>query len=377
MSYNELIEHGSYVSDPVKIDAYRRALRNVVRPEDVVIDLGCGTGLLGLLALESGAAKVIAVDNGPILELARETFEVNGFGDRVEYRRMHSSDLTLPTPADVLVCDQIGGFAHEVGVTGHVRDLLDRGVLKADARVVPGSFDLLVAPVSAPAADDPVRPWTAGDSGFDLGAFHRSASNAPFRLTASADWLIGPGVHAAHLDARDEENISFEVTSVAHTAGTVTGIIGFTRAHLDADGGVSLTNDPTDPSHFRRWHLYHPVEPPLDVAAGDDVTIRFDINQRGRLTTWRVCGGDETRSASQFFGNFLDPLVMFDPPGSTVPPLSRAGQSRRAVLDAIATEQPFARIVEMIAGDFPDQFGNVDEARRFARDMIARHCERA
>ena len=69
--------------DVIKIDAYRRALKNLVRPDDVVIDMGCGTGLLGLLALEAGAAKVIAVDRGPIIELARETFEANGFGDRV------------------------------------------------------------------------------------------------------------------------------------------------------------------------------------------------------------------------------------------------------------------------------------------------------
>ena len=95
VSYRELSEHGGYVSDAVKIEAYRRALTNLIRPDDVVIDMGCGTGLLGLLALEAGAAKVIAVDSGPIIELARETYEANGFGDRVEYHRMHSSDLTL------------------------------------------------------------------------------------------------------------------------------------------------------------------------------------------------------------------------------------------------------------------------------------------
>ena len=133
MAYDELLEHSGYVSDAVKIDAYRRALSNLIKPDDVVIDMGCGSGLLGLLALEAGAARLIAVDSGPILELARETFERNGFGDRVDYHRTHSSELTLDAPADVLVYDQIGGFAHEVGLTRNVRDLVDRGVLKADA----------------------------------------------------------------------------------------------------------------------------------------------------------------------------------------------------------------------------------------------------
>ncbi len=377
VSYRELFEHGGYVSDAVKIDAYRRALGNLIRPDDVVIDMGCGSGLLGLLALEAGAARLIAVDSGPILELARETFECNGFGDRVEYHRMHSSKLTLATPADVLVYDQVGGFAHEVGLTRNVRDLLDRGVLKADARIVPGSFDLYVAPVSAPPGDDPVRPWTTGESGFDFEPFHRSAANSPFRLTAKADWLVGPGVHAGHLDAGDEGNISFEVVTHAETAGNVTGIVGYMRAHLDPEGGVSLTNDPADPGRFDRWNVYHPVEPAIAVEPGDEITMSFTINQRGDLTTWRVEGGGETRAASQFQGDFLDPLVMFDPPGDTVPPLSRDGQCRRAALDALGEGLPFSQLVEMLVRDHGDRFRTHDDARRYARDMVARYCERA
>jgi hypothetical protein len=85
---------------------------------------------------------------------------------------------------------------------------------------------------------------------------------------------------------------------------------------------------------------------------------------------------DETRSASQFFGDFLDPLVMFDPPDDQVPPLSRPGQCRRATLDAIAAGVPFSQLVELVVHDYGDQFPTSDGARRFARDMVARYCER-
>jgi protein arginine N-methyltransferase 1 len=376
MSQGELFEHAGYVSDPVKVDAYRRALRNLIRPDDVVIDMGCGTGLLGLLALEAGAARVIAVDGGPILELARETFERNGFGGRVEYHRLHSSALTLPEPADLLVYDQVGGFAHEVGLTRNVRDLLDRGVLKPDARIVPGSFDLFVAPVSAPPDDDPVRPWTAGISGFDLEPFRRSAANSPFRLTATADWLVGPGVEAAHLDAADEGTITFEVVARAEREANVTGILGYMRAHLDPAGGVALTNDPADAARFRRWHVYHPVEPPIAVTPGDEIAMKFTINQRGDLTTWRVEANSETRTASQFNGDFLDPLVMFDPPGDTLPALNGEGRCRRAALEAVAAGVPFADLVEMLERDHGAQFRTADDARRYARELVARYCER-
>ena len=104
--------------------------------------------------------------------------------------------------------------------------------------------------------------------------------------------------------------------------------------------------------------------------------MSFDVNQRGHLTTWRVSVNDERRSASQFFGDFLDPLVMFDPPGDQVPPLSRAGQCRHATLDALADGMPFSEVVELVVDNYGDQFPTGDGARRFVRDMVARYCER-
>ena len=68
---------------------------------------------------------------------------------------------------------------------------------------------------------------------------------------------------------------------------------------------------------------------------------------------------------------------MFDPPGDTVPPLSRDGQCRRAALDALAEGLPFSQLVEMLVRDHGDRFRTHDDARRYARDMVARYCERA
>jgi hypothetical protein len=147
------------------------------------------------------------------------------------------------------------------------------------------------------------------------------------------------------------------------------------RAHLDHRDGISLTNDATVPGYLHRWHLYHPVEPTVQVEPRDEVRTSFTINQLGHITNWQISVGDEARSASQFFGDFLDPLVMFDPPGDVVPQLNRSGQCRRAVLEAMAAGRSFADIVELITADYDEQFGTRDEARRYARDMVARFCE--
>ena len=50
-----------------------------------VLDVGCGSGILGLCALRLGAAHVVALDiDGDAVEAARRNARINGMGDRME-----------------------------------------------------------------------------------------------------------------------------------------------------------------------------------------------------------------------------------------------------------------------------------------------------
>jgi protein arginine N-methyltransferase 1 len=80
-----LDEHRLYLSDAVRVRAYERAICAIVRPGDVVLDLGAGTGVLGLLACRAGARRVYAVDGGGILGVARALARANGVADRITH----------------------------------------------------------------------------------------------------------------------------------------------------------------------------------------------------------------------------------------------------------------------------------------------------
>ena len=50
----------------------------MLKPKTQVLDLGCGTAILGMLAERLGAKKIIAVDNDPeALEIAQENLDIN------------------------------------------------------------------------------------------------------------------------------------------------------------------------------------------------------------------------------------------------------------------------------------------------------------
>ncbi len=56
----------------------------LVRGGEHVLDVGCGSGILGIGALLVGAADVVAIDNDPVaVDVTKENAEVNGIAARV------------------------------------------------------------------------------------------------------------------------------------------------------------------------------------------------------------------------------------------------------------------------------------------------------
>ena len=75
----DLIGYGSMIADSVRTDAYARALRDLVKPDSVVLDIGTGTGLFALLACRFGARHVFAIEPSNVIALARTLSRANGY----------------------------------------------------------------------------------------------------------------------------------------------------------------------------------------------------------------------------------------------------------------------------------------------------------
>src|SRR5687767_2221751 len=141
-----LDEHREYLDDPLRVEAYRRAISQVVRPGDVVVDIASGTGILGLLACQAGAARVYSIDDGEITEVARRIVERTPFAERITIIRSRVEFAEIPEQADVAVLDQAGHFGFEAGLI----ELLDdarRRFLKPTGRSIPEAITLILAPV--------------------------------------------------------------------------------------------------------------------------------------------------------------------------------------------------------------------------------------
>src|SRR5882724_5631875 len=100
--------HGAFISDQVRMNAYARALSRAVKPGSTVMDIGSGVGIFGLLACKFGARKVYAVESGDVIQLARENAAANGYTDRIEFMQELSTNIQIPERVDVIVSDLRG-----------------------------------------------------------------------------------------------------------------------------------------------------------------------------------------------------------------------------------------------------------------------------
>ena len=89
-------EHRHYLEDQVRLTAFRGAIQETVMPGAVVVDLGSGTGILGLLACQAGATRVYSIEESSLIELARDICQANGFADRIRFIKGLSTRVSLP-----------------------------------------------------------------------------------------------------------------------------------------------------------------------------------------------------------------------------------------------------------------------------------------
>ncbi len=84
LQYASLEQQRWMISDEARTTAFAHAIAESVKPGDVVIDVGAGTGILSLFAARAGARRVIAVERSGMAELARELIAHNGMQEQVE-----------------------------------------------------------------------------------------------------------------------------------------------------------------------------------------------------------------------------------------------------------------------------------------------------
>ena len=191
-----LAEHEEMLSDSVRVNAYHQGIRRNVRPGDVVVDLGTGTGLLAFMASRAGAKKVYAVEHSDFIEIAREIAHHNGFTN-IEFVQANSREFTPPEKVDVVLHEQMGDELFNENMVQNLLDVRDR-FLRPHGRILPARFRLFVEPVTLHESMRVRRFWNIDlPDGIDLGPMRESQLAARYDTGRNEQTWLRPGSVAA------------------------------------------------------------------------------------------------------------------------------------------------------------------------------------
>lgn len=363
--------YGSMIADKGRMDAYVKALRQTVKPDSVVVDIGTGTGIFALLACQFGARKVYAIEPSDAIQVAKEIAKKNGYGDRIIFIQDVSTKVKITELADVIVSDIRGMLPL---FQQHIPAIIDaRKRLLAEGGILIPQRDMLwAAVVEVPHLYSRiVDVWDNNIYGLNMTAARQIVINnwgkgwvAPAQLlTVPQSWAI--------LDYRtiQSSDVSAELSWTVARSGTAYGVSIWFDAMLAE--GIGFSTAPGMPE-LVYGNGFLPWLKPVFLEVGDTISVSLQANLVGNDYIWRWNSsvfhqGDLSQvkasfQQSTFFATPLSPVQLSKSSSAYLPSLNEDGEIDRLILKLMSEDIMLGDIATQVHEKFPTCFANWQDA---------------
>jgi protein arginine N-methyltransferase 1 len=377
-----LRDYANMIDDRVRTDAYARALRQVLRPGGVCLDLGTGTGFFAVLACRLGARKVIAVEPNDAIHVAREVAAANGCAERIMFLQDFSTRIHLEERADVIVTELHGVLPLWERA---VPTLIDarRRLLAPGGTLIPQRETLWAAVAEAP--EEYRRISVLGRNsvhGIDLGVLRSRLLNTWCKTRLESDRLLVAPRPWASLDYATVEELSArgELAWTVERQGTGHGLLLWFDTTLVE--GIRLCTGPGQ-AKFYWGQGFFPWVHPVPLAAGDlvEVALRADLVGSDYIWGWnsRVRSGGPAGPVradfrqSTFFGASVGPDLFRKRAADYRAGLNEEGRIDAFILTHLDAAASLGDLAGKVAEQFPRRFPTWQDALTRVGDLAQKY----
>lgn len=376
--YN-LSAYGKMIADAPRMDAYISALRQAIKPDSVVVDLGSGPGFFAILACRLGARRVFAIEPSNAIQVGRDAAREYGFSDRIEFIQDLSTRVTLPEQADVIVSDLRGVLPWFQQSITSIIDARAR-LLRPGGVLIPRHDRLWAAVVeNAARYAEIVEPWEANGHGVALNSGRNLVVNYWTKLRVVSESLLGQPVlwHELDYQQTEEVNVCKNISLPVTQKGTAHGLsIWFDTELLS---GVEFSNAPGS-AELIYGQGFFPFQQPLEVAAGDRIDVRVEARLIGDDYVWRwdtalVSQEKITHSFKQstLFGTPLSLAQLRKRAGAYVPSVNEVGAIAGFVLSQMDGTNSNEQIAVKLLQQFSSRFRNENDALDLVTEIAEKY----
>lgn len=315
-SYSHFGIHEEMLKDQVRTSAYQRA---IIRNRDlfegkVVLDIGCGTGILCMFAASAGAKLVIGVDMSGMIERAREIVKANNFEDKIVLLRGKMEEVELPVPkVDIIISEWMGYFLLYESMLDTVLWARDRYLVAEGGRILPDQATMFLTAIEdAEYRHEKIGFWE-DVYGFDMSCIQQDVLREPL-----VDVVEGKSVvckpfpfFAIDIYSVRKEDLAFSLPFNMQVLrqDTIHAFLGYFDILFQAPKNeVHFSTGPhCKPTHWKQTVFY--LEQALQVEAGDVVNGKITVQPNSEnhreldieIEYWvNECSGEEERFRQTF-----------------------------------------------------------------------------
>lgn len=377
-----LHDYGSMIADTVRFNAYAEAIARAVRPNDVVLEIGCGPGIFAFIACRAGARKVYAIEREEIIHFAREIASANGFSDRIEFIHADSCMAELPEQAAVIISDVRGClplFDHAIRTVGDARQRF----LAPGGRLIPQRDILKAAVVETPEFySELIAPWRYSVPGMDLCKALSSVLQNSYSLKLKREQILSEPQSWCILDYQGGicERASAELDFRSTRAGTAYGVCIWFDTELFE--GIGFSSGPNNGATIY-GQVFLPWMEPVNLAESQEIHIVLQADLVGSDYVWRW--ETQTRAAdsgrpidfrqSTFQGAIFSGESLQRRTTDYVPTLSATGKADLYLLQAMNGKTSLQQMAEAAAARFPKIFPRWQDAFERAIELAAKSAQ--
>ena len=206
------------LKDEVRTRSYMNAIKQNKHlfKDKVVLDVGCGTGILSMFAAQAGARLVIGVDMSSIVEQAKKIVAANGLSDKVVLVRGKMEEVVLPLPegvdkVDIIISEWMGYFLYYESMLDTVLYARDR-YLAPGGLIFPDKATMMVCGIEDGEYKEEKLEYWNSVYGFDMSCIREMAILEPLVDTVNSEAVLTDhcALWTCDIQTVKKEDLTFE-----------------------------------------------------------------------------------------------------------------------------------------------------------------------
>lgn len=289
-SYAHFGIHEEMLKDEVRTLTYRNSMHHNKHlfAGKIVMDIGCGTGILSMFAAKAGAKKVFAIECSNIVDYARKIVESNRLDHIITIIKGKVEEIELPDGiqhVDIIISEWMGYCLFYESMLDTVLFARDKW-LKSDGLLFPDRCSLFITAIEDRQYKDEKINWWDDVYGFDMSSIRKVAISEPLVDVVDPKQIVSNSCLVKEVDLYTVKKQDLEFSSPFslmvrrndYVQALVTFFtVEFTKCHKR----IGFTTAPDAPyTHWKQTVFY--FEEYMTVKKGEEITGNFTMKPNPR-----------------------------------------------------------------------------------------------